>query len=69
MLDSIRFDLEPRGITVTTVNPGFVKTPLTDKNRSRCRFSCLLDARPPTLVRDIERQKRESHFPSASPGC
>lgn len=32
-VESIRFHLRPCGIHVVLVNPGFVKTPLTDKNR------------------------------------
>jgi len=62
-LDSIRFDLEPRGITVTTVNPGFVKTPLTDKNTFKMPFLMDVEDAAAIMVRDIERQKRESHFP------
>ena len=31
-LESIRFHLVRDGLNVTIVNPGFVKTPLTDKN-------------------------------------
>jgi NAD(P)-dependent dehydrogenase (short-subunit alcohol dehydrogenase family) len=33
LAESLRFDLEPRGITVSLVNPGFVRTPLTAGNR------------------------------------
>ncbi len=32
MAESLRLDLEPRGITVTLVCPGFVRTPLTEQN-------------------------------------
>ena len=62
-LDSIRFDLEPRGIKVTVVNPGFVKTPLTDKNTFKMPFLMRVEDAAAIMVRDIERQKRESHFP------
>ena len=33
LLESLRMELEPEGIWVTTVCPGFIKTPLTDANR------------------------------------
>lgn len=33
LAESLRFDLEPRGITLSLVNPGFVRTPLTAGNR------------------------------------
>ena len=61
MLDSIRFELEPRGIKVSVVNPGFVKTPLTDRNRFPMPFLMPLEAavkaresRPESLHLDAE---------------
>jgi NAD(P)-dependent dehydrogenase (short-subunit alcohol dehydrogenase family) len=30
--EALRFDCEPQGITVQVIHPGFVRTPLTDKN-------------------------------------
>ena len=62
-LDSLRFDLEPRGITVTVVNPGFIKTPLTDRNRFPMPFLMPVDKAVRVMARDIERDKKESHFP------
>ena len=32
LMDALRIDLMAEGIRVTTVNPGFVRTPLTDEN-------------------------------------
>lgn len=32
MAESLRLELEPRGIAVRLINPGFVRTPLTDRN-------------------------------------
>lgn len=64
-LDALRFDLEPRGIRVTVVNPGFIKTPLTDKNRFHMPFLMPVDRAVEQLVRDLEREKKESHFPAA----
>jgi len=62
-LDSLRFDLAPRGLTVTVVNPGFVKTPLTDKNRFTMPFLMPVDRAAAQMVRDLERDRKESHFP------
>jgi short-subunit dehydrogenase len=62
-LDSLRFELEPRGIAVTVVNPGFVRTPLTDKNAFRMPFLMPVERAVDVMVRDIEREKKESHFP------
>jgi NAD(P)-dependent dehydrogenase (short-subunit alcohol dehydrogenase family) len=62
-LDALRFDLEPRGITVTVVNPGFIKTPLTDRNTFRMPFLMPVDRAVQVMVRDIERDRKESRFP------
>ena len=63
MLDSIRFELEPRGIAVTVVNPGFVKTPLTDRNRYPMPFLMPVDRAAEALIRGLEAGRREVHFP------
>jgi short-subunit dehydrogenase len=63
--DSLRFDLAPRGIAVTVVNPGFVKTPLTDRNRFHMPFLMPVDRAVARMVHDIERDKMESHFPGS----
>ena len=41
MMQSLRFALAPEGVTVQVINPGFVRTPLTDKNDFEMPF--LLD--------------------------
>jgi short-subunit dehydrogenase len=63
MLDSIRFELEPSGIAVTVVNPGFVKTPLTDRNPFPMPFLMPVDRAAEALVRGLEARRREVHFP------
>ena len=63
MLDAIRFDLEPRGITVSVVNPGFIKTPLTDRNRFPMPMLMPVEPAAEALVRGLERERREIHFP------
>ncbi len=63
VLDAIRFDLEPRGILVTNVTPGFVKTPLTDRNRYRMPFLMDVAIAAEQIVAGIERGRREIHFP------
>ena len=63
MLDAIRFDLEPRGVLVTNITPGFVRTPLTDRNRYRMPFLMEVDRAAEIVVDGLERGKREIHFP------
>lgn len=62
-LESIRFHLKTKGITISIVNPGFVKTPLTDKNDFRMPF--LVDAQQAAKIicDGIARRKREIAFP------
>lgn len=62
-LESIRFHLKTKGITISIVNPGFVKTPLTDKNDFQMPF--LIDAPKAARIicNGIERGKREIAFP------
>ena len=63
-LESIRFELEPCGIKVTVVNPGFVKTPLTDKNEFKMPFLIDVDRAAEIVIKGMEKQKREIHFPA-----
>jgi short-subunit dehydrogenase len=62
-LESIRYHLVPLSIPVTVINPGFVKTPLTDKNHFPMPF--LIEApRAAKIICDgLERQKKEISFP------
>jgi short-subunit dehydrogenase len=64
MLDAIRFDLEPRGIRVSVVNPGFVKTPLTDRNTFRMPMLMPVEKAAEALARGLEQERREIHFPA-----
>ena len=64
LLDALRFDLEPRGIGVTVINPGFVKTPLTDRNRFRMPFLITADEAASRIMDGLERDRKEIHFPA-----
>ena len=63
LLNSIRFDLEPSGIHITVINPGFIKTPLTDRNRFPMPFLMPVDEAAVRIVRGLEREQKEIHFP------
>lgn len=63
ILDALRFDLEPHGVRVVSVTPGFIKTPLTDRNRFRMPFLMPVDTAAARIVRGIEQERREIHFP------
>ncbi|MEM7232614.1 MAG: SDR family NAD(P)-dependent oxidoreductase [Planctomycetota bacterium] len=62
-LESLRIDLTGRNIQVTTVNPGFVRTPLTDRNRFPMPFRLDVEPAVRRILRGVRRGKREVHFP------
>jgi NADP-dependent 3-hydroxy acid dehydrogenase YdfG len=62
-LESIRFDLEPLGINITVINPGFIRTPLTDRNRFRMPFLMDVERAAAIIVDGLERNRKEIHFP------
>jgi short-subunit dehydrogenase len=64
LLQSLRLELAPRGISVTTISPGFVDTPMiTEEERRTVRglFSAEETARRTALA--IERGQAEVAFP------
>ena len=62
-LESLRGDLRGRGVKVVTVSPGFVKTPLTDRNRFPMPFLQSPEVAARRIVAGIAVGKREVHFP------
>lgn len=62
-LDSLRFHLKQYKIPVTVVNPGFVKTPLTDKNDFYMPFLISAEKSAKIICDGIEKEKREIAFP------
>jgi short-subunit dehydrogenase len=64
LLDGLRFDLAPRGITITVINPGFVRTPLTARHTFKMPFLVEADDAAERIVRGLEQGKKEIHFPA-----
>lgn len=62
-LESLRLDLAGTGVRVVTVSPGFIKTPLTDRNRFPMPFLQPADRAARRLLDGIARGRREVHFP------
>ncbi len=63
MLEGLRLDLLPEKIAVSVVCPGFVKTPLTDKNDFAMPFRIDAEKAAKIILRGIARQKQEISFP------
>jgi NAD(P)-dependent dehydrogenase (short-subunit alcohol dehydrogenase family) len=63
LLESLRIDLLPLGIEVLTVNPGFVRSPLTDVNTFRMPFLIEPVEAARRIADGIEKGKAEIVFP------
>jgi short-subunit dehydrogenase len=61
--ESLRLDLEPKGIDVTIIHPGFIKTPLTEGRHAKMPYLMELDDAVEKIVRVIEKRKKSYAFP------
>ncbi|MGQ0811307.1 MAG: SDR family NAD(P)-dependent oxidoreductase, partial [Nitrospiraceae bacterium] len=63
LFESLQIDLMREGISVSVVCPGFVRTPLTDRNDFPMPFLVEADDAACRIVDGIESRKPEIHFP------
>ena len=63
LANSIRLDLLKHNIDVTLVHPGFVSTPLTDKNDFKMPFLLTTDDAATRMIHGIDKRKKYLHFP------
>lgn len=61
--ESLRLDLEPRGIAVTIIHPGFIKTDLTAGRSAKLPYLMELDDAVAKMVRAIEKRRKRYSFP------
>ncbi len=61
--ESVRLDVRDRGLFVTIIQPGFIKTPLTSGRSSKMPFIMDLKESMPYFLEAIERRKKYSAFP------
>jgi short-subunit dehydrogenase len=64
-LESLRFDVAGKDLDVTVINPGFVKTPLTDKNDFAMPFLITAEKSAHYIYRGLRKRKKEIHYPPA----
>jgi len=62
-LEASRVELRQYGVGVTTVNPGFVITAMTEKNRFKMPFLMKVDDAARVIADGLERGKRVIEFP------
>lgn len=63
MFESFRLDLKPRGVAVTIIHPGFIKTPLTAGRHAQMPFLLELDDAVMKIVSAIEKRRKSYAFP------
>jgi short-subunit dehydrogenase len=65
-LEGLRIQLRKRGIAVTTVCPGFIKTPMTEVNEFPMPFVMSAEKAARKIIRAIVRKKKVYDFPFAT---
>lgn len=63
LAETLYLDLAPRGIAVYLINPGFVKTPLTDRNTFKMPALISADEAAQAIITGFARGSFEIHFP------
>lgn len=61
--ESVRLDVKHRGIDVTIIQPGFIKTPLTSGRKHKMPYLMELDDAIPLFIKAIEKKKKFAAFP------
>ena len=63
LANSLRLDLVKHNIEVTLVHPGFISTPLTDKNDFNMPFLLTSEQAASRIITGIAKRKKYLHFP------
>ena len=63
LMEGYHWALKPQGITVTTINPGFVVSEMTSKNHFAMPFLLDTEAAVKKMVRAIQHKRRVYTFP------
>ena len=63
LCESLNIELDNKNIFISLINPGFVKTPLTDKNKFPMPFLISADEAASKIYKGMEDKKFEITFP------
>ena len=63
LLENLRVELKPFNIKVITVKPGFVETPMTEKNKFPMPFLMSAEKAAKIIIDGIKKEKRIIQFP------
>lgn len=61
--ESVRLDVQTKGVSVTIIQPGFIKTPLTSGRANKMPFLMELEDSLPHFISAIEKKKKFAAFP------
>ena len=61
--EGLSVDLKKYGIKVLTIKPGFIKTPMTSKNKFKMPFLMSAEKSADIIIRGIEKEKSTIQFP------
>lgn len=61
--ESVRLDVQGKGVAVTIIQPGFIKTPLTSGRENKMPFLMELKDSLPHFINAIEKRKKFAAFP------
>ena len=61
--ESVRLDVQHKGVDVTIIQPGFIKTPLTAGRHNKMPFLMELEDAIPLFIKAIEKKKKFAAFP------
>ncbi|HVF66357.1 MAG TPA: SDR family NAD(P)-dependent oxidoreductase [Pyrinomonadaceae bacterium] len=61
--ESMRVDLRRSGVAVTTIHPGFIRTPMTERRKKKLPFLLEVDDAACRIVKAVERRARTYAFP------
>jgi short-subunit dehydrogenase len=61
--ETMRIDLSGKGVDVTIIHPGFIKTPLTAGRKAKLPFLMELDDAVEKIILAIEKKKKSYAFP------
>jgi short-subunit dehydrogenase len=62
-LEASRVELAPKGVAVTIVNPGWVRTPIIEKYKGGTPFVVPVDKAARIIANGLERRARTIEFP------
>lgn len=63
MCEALRAELAGSGVLISVINPGFVKTPLTDKNDFPMPFLMAVDDAARLILKGLKQERFEIAFP------